>query len=124
MTGSVVAQGTSLAARRAQHALDLEAAVESLVGQLRGMHEVRKVILFGSFAAGRRDLHTDLDLIVVMDSSLAFVARNAQVAGRLRCGVALDLLVYTPAEMERMRERPFMRHALATGKVLYESPGS
>ena len=34
--------------------------------------------------------------------------------------VALDLLVYTPAELKRVRERPFMRHALATGKVLYE----
>jgi len=34
--------------------------------------------------------------------------------------VALDLLVYTPQEMEWMRERPFLRQALKTGKVLYE----
>jgi predicted nucleotidyltransferase len=91
------------------------------VGQLRQIPAVQKVILFGSFAQGRRDLFTDLDLLVVMDSSLDFVARGVDLARRLRAGVALDLLVYTPQEMEAMRDRPFMRHALATGKVLYET---
>lgn len=84
------------------------------------MPEVQKVILFGSYAAGRRDLLTDLDILVVMDSPLDFVARNVELARRLRAGVALDLLVYTPQEMEQMRDRPFLRHALKTGKVLYE----
>ena len=85
------------------------------------MPDVQKVILFGSFARGRRDLFTDLDLLVIMDSSLSFVARCAEMARRLQAGVALDLLVYTPQEMEQMRDRPFLRHALATGKVLYET---
>ena len=111
----------SVASRRAQYARNLEEAVVGIVEQLRRMPEVRKVVVFGSYAAGRRDLHTDLDLLVIMDSDLDFVARNAEMAGRIRCGVALDLLVYTPAEVERMRERPFMRQALTTGKVLYES---
>jgi len=84
------------------------------------MPEVQKVILFGSYAAGRRDLLTDLDILVVMDSPLDFVARNVELARCLRAGVALDLLAYTPQEMERMRDRPFLRHVLKTGKVLYE----
>ena len=111
-------------ARRARHAHDLEEALDEVVAQLRDMSGVRKVILFGSYAAGRRDLSTDLDLMVVMESDLDFVGRNAEMAGRIRCGVALDLLVYTPAEMERMRQRPFMRHAMAAGKVLYENDGA
>ncbi|MFH1570121.1 MAG: nucleotidyltransferase domain-containing protein [Gemmatimonadota bacterium] len=90
-----------------------------MTAQLAAMPEVQQVVLFGSYAAGRRDLFTDLDLIVVMDSPLDFVSRNANLAGRVHAGVALDLLVYTPEEMERMRDRSFMRHALATGKVLY-----
>jgi predicted nucleotidyltransferase len=95
--------------------------LESLVEQLRQIPAVQKVILFGSFAQGRRDLFTDLDLLVVMDSSLDFVARGVDLARQLRAGVALDLLVYTPQEMETMRDRPFIRHALATGEVLYEA---
>ena len=106
---------------RARHAADLEGAASGVVGQLRRIPEVHKVVLFGSYAAGRRDLFTDLDFLVVMDSDADFVTRNAEMAGRIECKVALDLLVYTPTEMEQMRERPFISHALRTGKVMYES---
>jgi hypothetical protein len=65
-------------------------------------------------------LCTDLDLLVVVESPLDFVARNVDLARRLRAGVALDLLAYTPQELKLMRRRPFIRRALETGKVLYE----
>jgi predicted nucleotidyltransferase len=110
----------TLSEDRERYAAALERDLEGLVRQLSALPEVQKVILFGSYAAGRRDLFTDLDLLVVMDSSLDFVSRGTDLARRLRAGVALDLLVYTPQEMEQMRERPFMRHVLKTGKVLYE----
>ncbi len=106
--------------RRERHVAALARGLDDVVQQLGRIPEVQKVILFGSYAAGRRDLFTDLDILVVMDSSLDFVARNVELARRLRTGVALDLLVYTPQEMEQMRDRPFLRHALKTGKVLYE----
>ncbi len=106
--------------RQESHTVALERNLLSLVQQLRGMPEVQKIILFGSYAAGRRDLFTDLDLMVVMESSLDFVTRAAEMAGRIHADAALDLLVYTPAELERVRDRPFFRHVLETGKVLYE----
>jgi predicted nucleotidyltransferase len=105
---------------RQRYAQALERDLANLVVQLSQMPAVHRVILFGSYAAGRRDLFTDLDILVVMDSQLDFVARNADLARRLRVGVALDLLVYTPQELERMCDRPFMHRALQTGKVLYE----
>ncbi|MEW6753354.1 MAG: nucleotidyltransferase domain-containing protein [Candidatus Latescibacterota bacterium] len=105
---------------RTRYAPELDGAIRDVADQLGRMPEVRKVVLFGSAASGRRDLHTDLDVLVVMDSDLDFVQRNAELAGRVRCRVALDLLAYTPAEVEGMRERLFMREALA-GKVLYEA---
>ena len=119
--GSAMESSAGLASLRARYVEDLEEAVNGVVGQLSSMPKVRKVVLFGSFAAGRRDLFTDVDLLVVMDTELDFVTRNAEMARCVQAGVALDLLVYTAAEMERLRERPFMRHVLATGEVLYES---
>jgi hypothetical protein len=53
----------------------LERDLESLVSQLRNMPEVHKVILFASYAKGRRDLFTELDLIVGMESEEDFVTR-------------------------------------------------
>lgn len=110
-----------LSSQRQQYVEALERDLCSLVRQLKQMPEVRTVILFGSYASGRRDLLTDLDLLVVMDSPLGFLERSVELARRLRAGVALDLLVYTPQEMQQMQERPFLRHALQTGKVLYET---
>jgi predicted nucleotidyltransferase len=110
----------ALSVLRKEYVKALGHDLDSLVQQLGDIPEVQSVILFGSYAAGRRDLFTDLDLLVVMDSSRDFVTRCAELARRLRAGVALDLLVYTPKEMERMRDRSFVRHALKTGRVLYE----
>lgn len=110
---------TDLAAMRQAHVAALARGLDDLVAQLRQIPEVCQVVLFGSYARGRRDLGTDLDLLVVMDSPLDFVSRNAELAERLRAGVPLDLLVYTPAEMADMRERPFLRHALTGSQVLY-----
>jgi predicted nucleotidyltransferase len=110
---------SDLATMRQAHVAALTSGLDQLVAQLREIPEVRQVVLFGSYAQGRRDLFTDLDLLVVMDSPLDFVTRNAELAGRLRAGIPLDLVAYTPEEMESMRERPFLRHALADSKVLY-----
>jgi predicted nucleotidyltransferase len=110
---------TTFSIARERYAQALAHDVQSLTGQLRAIPEVELVLLFGSYAAGRCDLFTDLDVLVVMASPHDFVTRNAMLARRLRVGVALDLLVYTPEEMAQMRHRPFMRHILQTGKVLY-----
>ncbi len=113
---------TSLEDQRWHHVEVLKHGLEATVRQLSHMPEVHKVVLFGSYAAGRRDLFTDLDILVVMDSPLDVVSRCAELARSVRAGVDLDLLAYTPQEqeMERMRDRPFIRQALCTGKVLYE----
>ena len=72
-----------LRAQRQAHVQLLESALSQLTAQLRAMPEVQQVILFGSYAAGRRDLFTDLDIIVVMDSPLGFVERLAELYRRL-----------------------------------------
>jgi uncharacterized protein len=109
----------TLSEQREQYIVALARDLDSIVQQLARLPAVHKVVLFGSYAAGRRDLFTDLDLLVVMDSEADFVTRNADLARYIRASVALDLLAYTPQEIERLRDRPFMRQALLKGKVLY-----
>jgi predicted nucleotidyltransferase len=100
----------------ARHALDdaLPRIVERLVEM-----GARLVVLFGSEARGERNPLADLDLLVVIDSDEPFVARTARLYRELDVRVPADIVAYTPAEFERMRETPFVSRALAEGKVLY-----
>lgn len=108
----------ALEALRADHERLLREELARLTAELvkRGAH---LVVLFGSMARGRRDLFTDIDLLVVMESDEAFPHRLARLYADLAPRVDADILVYTPREFELMRETPFLRSVLAEGVVLY-----
>lgn len=102
----------SLAKKRSAYRQDLEKASRSILRQLSAMPEVEKVFLFGSYAAGRRDLFTDLDLLVVMDTPKNFITRTTELYRKIQSGVDLDMLVYTPEEFEQQKNKPFIRKSL------------
>jgi predicted nucleotidyltransferase len=80
------------------------------------------VILFGSLARGQVGEDSDIDLLVVMDSDVPFLKRSQCLYEALQPTVALDLLVYTPTEWDRLRdERQTLRRADSEGQVLYET---
>lgn len=110
-----------LAARRRAYVGRLEEAVRDLAERLPRLEGVRRVSLVGSYARGRRDLMTDLDVIVVMESDLPFTERVARLYRQVGQPVDMDLLCYTPEEFGRMAETPFLRHALRDEVVLWES---
>ncbi len=82
-----------------------------------------QVVLFGSRAAGRARSDSDLDVLIVEESTLPRYKRSARYR-RALCGLfpAKDIVVWTPAEIEEWRAVPhaFITTILATGKVLYE----
>jgi len=80
---------------------------------------IQRVILFGSLVWGNPGLTSDVDLVLIWDTPLGFLERTAEVYRRLLPQVAADLFVYTPDELARMAHTPFIRRALAEGRVLY-----
>ncbi len=83
----------------------------------------RRIILFGSHARGDAHSDSDLDLLIEMETDLPFYERTIavdQVFG-LRSW-PMDILVYTPSEMERERGKVFSIAKIADreGRVLYE----
>ncbi len=57
--------------RRKVYRRALERALERLVAHLTADPAVQRIILFGSYARGRRDLRTDLDVLVVKEIPLS-----------------------------------------------------
>lgn len=110
----------SIAAKRQRYQVALAEALRQIVIALGRKPEVERAILFGSYAQGRRDLFTDLDILIVIDSPLDYMTRTAEMYRYLSSPVDLDLLVYTPEELERNRGRRFIRQALEKGTIIYE----
>lgn len=96
--------------------------LEYLIAGLAADPRCQRPILFGSLASGDVHAASDIDLIVILETSLPFWQRMREMRRRLVPRMATDLLVYTPEEFERLRkERPFFRDELyAKGKVIYE----
>ena len=87
---ATVASGPDAEHRRYAEALERDLA--SVVMRTQAMPVVRRVILFGSYTRGQRDLFTDPDALVVKDSFVDFVTRCTDLARRIRAEVALDSL--------------------------------
>ena len=112
----------TLERERERHRAALEAAVERIRERFSALPGVQRVSLFGSYARGKRDLFTDLDVLVVMDTEEPFLDRLKRLYRLADVGVDLDILCYTPEEFARMKARPFLRHALKDEVVLHEKP--
>ncbi len=85
---------------------------------------IRKAILFGSLARGEATRHSDVDLILIQQTDRRFLERYDGLLLDLNKALphrSVDVLIYTPAELERIANRPFIAQALKEGKVLYES---
>ena len=87
-------------------------------------YRIEKAILFGSFAREENSLHSDVDLILIKKTNQRFFDRYDKILVDLNKAMPdheLDVLIYTPDELEQIAERPFIAQALKDGKVLYES---
>jgi predicted nucleotidyltransferase len=117
----------SLESERLRYSEALERVLQALPGAFAKLAEVERVWLIGSAAQGRRDLCTDIDLIVVLRSTDDPPTRTARlyekIASLVRLDVDLDMLTYTPEEFAQARQRGFLRKALAQGRVIYERAG-
>lgn len=81
----------------------------------------RKIILFGSMATDSSDEHSDVDLIIVYDTSKRFLDRLAELYMSWPFPRSVDILAYTPEEFEEMlQESYFLQDIVTEGKVLYE----
>ena len=87
----------------------------------------RKIVLFGSYAYGHPTPDSDLDFWVIMESDLPRHKRAALIRRIFRpTPCAMDILVYTPQEVEYWNGvvNHIITEALGTGKTVYERPES
>lgn len=111
---SATARSSQIQARHAQLAAEAER-----LASLLATEGAQLVLVFGSLARGTVGPRSDLDMLVVLDTDEPFGARLSRLYELLTPRVALDLVAYNPAELDAIRDRPFIRRALDEGVVLH-----
>ena len=100
--------------------------LDEIVGRIVGIAHPIRVVLFGSRARGEGRVGSDFDLLVVADSSEPRYRRSAPLyAGLADIPAEVDVVVYTPDEIEAWRNVPesLSQRAMTEGVVLYDQPG-
>jgi predicted nucleotidyltransferase len=110
---------TRLEGPELQHYLGL------LTGALVDAFSPERVILFGSFARGDQNRASDVDLVVVASTPLAFHERIGRALASCYSAstrLPVEALVYTPEEWARMvaKQSSFATLVLREGLVLYD----
>lgn len=85
-------------------------------------NEVFKAVLFGSAVRDTETKRSDVDLMIVMETDKRFFDRYDAFDEifELMRGTSVDLLIYTPQELENISHRPFIRKIISEGKTIYE----
>ena len=97
--------------------------LQTLVGKIVRGFKPDKVILFGSHAWGQPGTDSDVDLLVVKQTTLAPHKREQKIRQMLwGSAIPVDLLIYTPAELTqgiKQDRNLFLEDVVKNGVVLY-----
>ena len=67
---------------------------------------VQAAFIFGSVAWERARYWSDIDVLIVKQTTQPFVERGREFMDLFDLGLAVDILVYTPAEFHAMKQEP------------------
>lgn len=96
--------------------------IKKITERIREKYQPEKIILFGSFAWGKPNESSDVDLFIVKKSNLPRRFRTTQVEKILDyTPCPIDVLVYTPQEIKKREKLNdfFVKNILEKGEVLY-----
>ncbi|MGI8551808.1 MAG: nucleotidyltransferase domain-containing protein [Dehalococcoidia bacterium] len=98
--------------------------IAAVVQQIAELFDPERIVLFGSYAYGRPHPHSDVDLLVVMETPMSESEQATRICQAIDYHFGLDLIVRTQEALKRRLALgdPFILELLGRGAVLYERP--
>ena len=98
--------------------------LDKIVRQVVKAYQPQKIILFGSYAYGRPDADSDLDLLIVKKTSERFIDRLnnvRKIVSDPKRSIPFEPIVLTPDELEERLAigDQFIKEIIAKGEILY-----
>lgn len=103
---------------------NIERIVKGFVARLEPEVHVKKVILYGSYADGRADEWSDIDIAVISDDFKKmdpFKQAEFLALRKKGCDSRLEPLAFTLKEYKTASHLTFLGEIKRTGKVIYEA---
>ena len=101
--------------------------IEAAVKRIVSVAQPRKVILFGSVVAGKPDIHSDVDILVVTKDEVKNCRQESMRIRRALRGIAMpmDILVIPEKRLQALADQPGLvyQEAVRHGRVVYETKG-
>lgn len=100
-------------------------AIERVAKNIAAKFDLERIILFGSYAYGKPNPYSDVDLLVIMETTARPIAKQQEISRALSPHpFGMDILVRTPSQLqERLALGDSFLHEVTTkGHVLYERP--
>ncbi len=100
----------------------LETEFKRILDIIIGKYKPEKVILFGSFAED--DIHewSDIDMVIIKETTLRPIDRCVELSRLVEPKVGIDFFIYTPDEYKNLlsEKYTFLINIIKKGKVVYE----
>ena len=98
--------------------------IEQLVKEIAEGYQPEKIYLFGSYANGIPTYDSDIDLLIVKNTSERKHLRHIKVRESIKTYpfVGMDIIVYTPQELRAVQNDVVnvAKEAINTGRLFYE----
>jgi len=103
---------------------DIKAEIDRIIRRIVADYRPDKIILFGSYAYGEPSGESDLDLLIIKQTSERFIDRwihVRKIVSDPKRVIPFDPLVLTPREIEERLAigDQFIEEIIAKGEVLY-----
>ena len=121
--GTPAAESDTVLDTAAESDTVLDTAVDAAVQRIVSRFAPQRIVLFGSRARGETGRDSDIDLLVVVPETADKHRVAVAIRRELRdLPASKDIVVATPAEIERRRDisGTVLHEALQTGTVVYE----
>lgn len=99
-------------------------AIRDVVKQIAVKFDPQRIILFGSYAHGKPQPESDVDLLVIMDSSMPNRQQATQIYRAIDYHFGLDLLVRSHRQLAKRIAMGdfFLQDVIEKGRVVYARP--
>lgn len=98
--------------------------IEEIVKRIVSEYQPNKIVLFGSYATGNPDRDSDIDLLIIKETSERPIDRRVavrKIIANPQRRIPVESIVLTPDEIKRRQAAgdKFIEEILTRGEVLY-----